>query len=104
MRRTTACLFVLLVSVAEAQAQEAESVITRVGLFKNGVGLVERTIAIPNDGTFHVAPAPSPLHGTVWMRSEAEIGARLVERTIELEIGRGGRAASRTSSGGVFAR
>ena len=51
-----------------AQDEAVESQISRVGLFKNGIGLMERTIEVSGDGTYYLAPSPEPIHGTIWQR------------------------------------
>ena len=86
------CLLLLLLSVlpgaafAQSPADselETESRITRLGLFKNGYAVVTREVAIPQSGSYLVLDVPAPVHGTLWLESEAVIEARVTQREVE---------------------
>ena len=38
--------------------------ITSVGLFKNGLAVVKRTVKLPGPGTYRIDDVPQPVHGT----------------------------------------
>ena len=57
---------------------------TRVGLFKNGIALIEKRIELKANQSYYLAPAPEPLHGTMWVMSDAQVGVRRSTRTLEL--------------------
>ncbi len=50
----------------EGSAQEAvaKSKIVSVGIFKNGLALVQQEVQVPDAGTYQLDTAPEPVHGT----------------------------------------
>lgn len=86
MSRIIAASLLILASLATAQAQEpfAKSRISSIGLFKNGLAYVERTIEIPNSGTWLLEDLPVPVHGTFWVESDAVVRVRMTRRTVEV--------------------
>lgn len=65
--------------------QQVESRMVSVGLFKNGFAVVKREIAIPADGVFRVLDIPQPVHGTLWVESDAELETRVTHAEFERE-------------------
>jgi hypothetical protein len=90
MKRAFVVAFVFAVIVAAAAADEKplESRITSVGLFKNGLAVVQRTAVVPGPGTYRVEDVPEPVHGTYWVESNAKIVTRLSHRAVEVPANR----------------
>jgi len=65
-----------------------QSRITSVGLFKNGLAVVKRTVKIPGPGTYRIDDVPQPVHGTLWVESDARIITRVTRRMVEIPAGR----------------
>ena len=61
--------------------------ITSVGLFKNGLAVVRRTATLPAAGTFEIENIPQPVHGTLWLESNALIETRVTTRLCEMPLG-----------------
>src|SRR5437660_10651654 len=74
---------VLFVSLAVApitgSAQEpvAKSKIVSVGVFKNGLALVQQEVQVPGAGTYQLDTAPEPVHGTFWVKSNCQVETTL---------------------------
>ena len=62
---------------AEDQPIVLDSKIESVGLFKNGLAVVRRSVEVPGNGTFDLMDLPEPVHGTFWVESAAEITVRI---------------------------
>ncbi|HOO56440.1 MAG TPA: hypothetical protein PLN69_06435 [bacterium] len=57
--------------------------VSKVSLFKNGVGMVTRTFeAGPEGGEYIVEDVPDPVHGTFWIQSASGAEARFVDRDV----------------------
>lgn len=56
--------------------------IVSIGLFKNGFAVVRREVDIAEDGIYRIADVPQPVHGTLWVESDAELVTRVT--TIEV--------------------
>lgn len=74
---------------ARAQETPADGRIVSVKLFKNGLAVVTRTVALRRPGTYRIDDAPAPVHGTFWVESSAKIESRVVLREVEEPV-RGG--------------
>ncbi len=87
--RQLPCLLLILLILPATQADErsVDSRITSVGLFKNGLAVVERLVEVPSPGTYRVDDVPVPVHGTFWIESDAKITARLTHRMVEVPVG-----------------
>ena len=66
----------------------AESRVTSIDLFKNGLAVVRRTVEIPAPGTYCIADIPEPVHGTFWIESDADVTARITSRVVEEPVNR----------------
>lgn len=90
MRRVAFAAVVVLIAACYVQAEEAavESRIVSVGMFKNGLALVKRTVSIPAPGTYALSDVPDPVHGTFWIESDAKVETRVTIREFQ-EPGRG---------------
>lgn len=85
--RLAVALVLLFANGAIAQEEGVESRITRVGMFKNGIGLVERRIEVAEDGVYFLHPPPTPIHGTIWMTSDADVSVRKSTRSLPIPLG-----------------
>lgn len=80
------------VHAANAEEKPLNSRITSVGLFKNGLAVVQRTVKLPEPGTYQFDDVPQPVHGTFWIESDAKIVTRLTRRTVEVVAGPSSKA------------
>jgi hypothetical protein len=89
------CFFVLItvltVSVPPTWGQEkkeatAQSRIVSVGLFKNGLAVIKRSVTVPGAGTFRLETDAEPVHGTFWIESDAKVEAAVKMRDVEMPL------------------
>jgi hypothetical protein len=80
MRTFSVVLSLILLAPRPAPAQEpvAKSKIVAAGLFKNGLAVIKRAIALPGPGTYRLEDLPEPVHGTWWVES-----TQAVETTVK---------------------
>jgi hypothetical protein len=71
---------------ADESATTVDSRVTKVGLFKNGVACVSRTVELPGPGTFEITDLPEPVHGTYWIESNARVTARTTSRMVDVAL------------------
>lgn len=57
-----------------------ESKIKSIGLFKNGLAVVKRTISIPKAGKYLLKDVPEPVHGTFWIESEIKVKTKITKK------------------------
>jgi|WetSurSiteA1Bulk_404760.scaffolds.fasta_scaffold73838_2 hypothetical protein len=74
-----------------AQIPQIETRVTRVALFKNGLGFFVREGKLPDSRTFKVAPFSAPAHGTFWLSYPQKVGlqslvAREATTTEDVEV------------------
>ena len=83
-------LAVLTFAVAATAAEEKplESRIASIGLFKNGLAVVRRTVTVPGSGVYRLDDVPRPVHGTYWVESDAKVATRLSHRLVEVTADR----------------
>ena len=74
------CVGCALAGTAWPQAQELECRIASVGMFKNGLAVITRTVDAPGPGVYIVTNPPEPIHGTFWLESDAAVEARMTTR------------------------
>jgi len=86
MYRLSLFAFLMLATASAANAAETEvkSRVTSVGLFKNGLAVVNRTVSVPASGTYRIEDVPEPVHGTFWIESDAKVVTRLTRRLVEV--------------------
>lgn len=80
MRQIISLLFASLViapQTGSAQEPLAKSTIVSVGVFKNGLALVQQEIFVPGAGTYRLDMAPNPVHGTFWIKSTCQVESAL---------------------------
>ncbi len=54
-----------------------------VGLFKNGVVVVQEEIDVPGSGKFMLENVPTPIHGTFFLESDAVVETTVTQREVE---------------------
>ena len=59
------------VAFAADDEQEAESKVVAVALFKNGLAVIKRQVALPGKGIVRVSDVPEPVHGTFFAKRES---------------------------------
>jgi len=69
-----------------AQEAVAKTKIVSVGVFKNGLALVQQDVQVPGAGTYQLDTAPAPVHGTFWVKSNCQVETTL--KLIDVETPR----------------
>src|SRR2546425_9624201 len=81
MRQTLISVLFLAFAIApnkgSAQEPVTKSKIVSVGVFKNGLALVQQEIQVPGAGTYRLDTAPNPVHGTFWIKSNGQVESAL---------------------------
>jgi hypothetical protein len=67
-----------------AEEKAASSKIVSVGLFKNGLVVVKREVAVDGPGTYRLDKVPDAVHGTFWVESNADIEAAVKLREVDV--------------------
>ena len=75
------CLVVSSLLAAEEELLESRT--TSVDLFKNGLAVINRGVALPAPGQYRIEDVPHPVHGTFWVESDAKVTTRLSQRVVE---------------------
>jgi len=71
---------------AWADETPVASRVVAIGLFKNGLAVVRREVAVPGPGTYLVQDVPTPIHGTFWVESNAKITTRMTRRLVDVPL------------------
>jgi hypothetical protein len=66
-----------------AEEVPAKGRIVSVGLFKNGLALVTRQLAVERPGTYRLDEALEPVHGTYWVESDTPVESAVKLREID---------------------
>lgn len=74
------------VTVFAAEEKPLTTMIASLGLFKNGLAIVERTAQVDAPGVYRVEDVPEPVHGTFWVESDANVSTRVTRRTVEVPL------------------
>jgi len=82
---TILSFFCLAVSAGAAETV-VKSKVDSVGLFKNGLAVVKRSVKIDGNGTYRIENVPTPVHGTFWLESNAKVETRVTSREIDVPI------------------
>lgn len=83
--RSLVCLaVVLLAGPIRADEVPLASRVESLGLFKNGLAVVKRSVACPGPGTYRIEDVPNPVHGTFWVESAAKVSVTVTSRQIEV--------------------
>ncbi|MHC5022798.1 MAG: DUF4139 domain-containing protein [Planctomycetota bacterium] len=91
---TTILIAVLLLFITgQVQAEQtagnvspAQSRVTSVSLFKNGLAVVRREVTLSMNGLHEIAGVPEPVHGTFWIESDAVLETRVTTREYEVPM------------------
>jgi hypothetical protein len=88
MTRLLVVVVLVVVPALNALGEEepADSQISSVAMFKNGLVVVKRTVEVPGPGTYLVSDVPVPVHGTFWIESDAGVEARVSLREMEVAL------------------
>jgi hypothetical protein len=81
MTRLLVVVVLVVVPALNALGEEepADSQISSVAMFKNGLVVVKRTVEVPGPGTYLVSDVPVPVHGTFWIGNDSrDPGTRVV--------------------------
>jgi hypothetical protein len=62
-----------------------ESKIKSIGLFKNGLAVVKRTVSIPKGGKYLIEDIPEPVHGTFWIESETKVITKITKKEFYID-------------------
>jgi hypothetical protein len=93
-------LLSLPVGRLHAQEQPAKSKIVSVGLFKNGLAVVKRSIDIPGPGTFRLDKVPDAVHGTYWVESNCPVETAVKVQEVDVPASHSGETALQEELGG----
>ena len=66
-------------------AKEVESKVVSVALFKNGLAVIKRQVALPGSGMVLITDVPEPVHGTFFVESSGPIAARVEKRRVAMK-------------------
>jgi hypothetical protein len=88
MRATAAvvALACLAAGVVRAEPVDVEAPIVSVGLFKNGLAVVRRTMELPGEGTYRLRGIPEVVHGTFWIESDAPLDVLSTTEDVPYEV------------------
>jgi hypothetical protein len=70
---------------ADSNVTPLTSRIDSIGLFKNGLAVVRRTLTLPGEGSFILTDLPEPVHGTFWIESIAPVETRMTTHEFAIE-------------------
>jgi hypothetical protein len=88
MKKPGLWIVVLALSAPWSAAEERPLTarITSLGLFKNGLAVVQRTAEVDGPGLYCLADVPEPVHGTYWVESDAEVSTRVTRRLVDAPL------------------
>lgn len=67
-------------------AENIDSRLESVALFKNGIGVVKRVVQVSGPGRYMLPDMPTPVHGTFWLESDAVVTTTTVQRDVEVPL------------------
>ncbi|MBI2192584.1 MAG: hypothetical protein HYU36_11430 [Planctomycetes bacterium] len=67
-----------------AEERPASSRIESLGLFKNGLAVVQRVATVAGPGLYRLDSIPEAVHGTFWVAADARVEAMVVARDVEV--------------------
>ncbi len=59
-----------------------ETKIDSIGLFKNGLAVVRRSVTLAGAGVYEAGDVPDPVHGTFWIESDAPVEVLTTQREV----------------------
>src|SRR5262249_20138798 len=84
LRVTLGLTLFWIVASASAGETTVKSRIVAVGLFKNGLAIVKREVALGGTGSYVLDDVPQPVHGTYWVESAVPIETVVQMREVEV--------------------
>lgn len=81
-----AVVLCLLASVLRAAEVKVESKIESVGLFKNGLAVVERSVDVAGAGAYRIEDVPTPVHGTFFIESASAVTVRATTMLVDVPL------------------
>lgn len=85
MKRHALAAILLATSFASADIITVESKIDSVGLFKNGLVLVDRVVELPGGGEFRLDNVPDAIHGVFFVESASPLVVKTSIETVDAE-------------------
>jgi hypothetical protein len=82
---------VVAAAVQSHGVEPVDSRIESVGMFKNGLSLVRRSVQVPGAGVYQLSRLPEPVHGTWWVESDAEVHTRVTRAEVEVPLEKSGQ-------------
>ncbi|MBC7785805.1 MAG: DUF4139 domain-containing protein [Burkholderiales bacterium] len=76
----------LLTSRLPAEEQTVTSKIESVGLFKNGLAVVDRSVELAGPGTYRIEDVPTPVHGTFFIESASDLVAKTTTMLVDAPL------------------
>jgi hypothetical protein len=71
---------------AFADETRVDSKIESIGLFKNGLAVVRRTVNVDGPGIYRLEDVPTPVHGTFWVESDVPVETQVTQRDVQSPI------------------
>lgn len=81
-----ALVLCLLASALRAEELKVESKIESVGLFKNGLAVVERSVDVKGPGAYRIEDVPTPVHGTFFVESASAVTVRATTMLVDVPL------------------
>jgi len=78
-----ALLVVLATGSGWAEEIKVDSRIDSVGLFKNGLAVVQRSVDVPGPGVYRLENVPTAVHGTFWIDADVAVDAQSTLRDVD---------------------
>jgi len=88
MRFATLATAAVLLAGCAAMADEAkvDCPIQSVAMFKNGLAIVHRTVAITGAGVYRIEDVPTPVHGTFWIDGNIPVDVQSTSREVDAPV------------------
>lgn len=72
-------------TAAGNEDKDTDSKVVSVALFKNGLAVIKRQVALQGGGVVRVADVPEPVHGTFFVESNGPLEVRVEKRRVALK-------------------
>lgn len=69
-----------------AEGHAVDSKVESIGLFKNGLAVVERTVELPGGGVFRIEDVPTPVHGAFFIESATPVVTRVTTTLVDAPL------------------
>ncbi|MFO0813899.1 MAG: DUF4139 domain-containing protein [Gemmatales bacterium] len=74
------CLMSMSMATEAGPEKEVKTKVVSVALFKNGLAVVKRQVALDGTGSYRITDVPEPIHGTYWVESNGLTESRVEMR------------------------